>query len=170
MAKHLLKEYARHLAPDHRDMGEIHPDPGPLKKLPSKNPTKEELLRALNSDALLPDAREAPILLQCWLKFKGEIHDHYYANAHTTDAKFCEGLRKVEGMLHKNTRDAFTVYKSQLIIEELDANRIHQLELTWYRKHAELYNSDKVLKSGLLDFEYGLQFDKKYRLVCPMKP
>jgi hypothetical protein len=62
------------------------------------------------------------------------------------------------------------MYKSQLTREELDANRIHQLELTWYRKSAELYNSDdKVIQSRLLDFEYGRPFDKKYRLVCPMK-
>jgi hypothetical protein len=169
MAKHLLKEYARRLALYHHNMGEIHPGPGPLKKLPSKNPTKEELLRALNSDALRPDAREDPILWQCWLKFKGDIHDHYYANARTTDATFREGLRKVECMLHKNTRDAFTVYKSQLTREELDANRIHQLELTWYRKSAELYNSEEVLESRLLDFEYGCPFNKKYRLVCPQK-
>jgi hypothetical protein len=75
MAKHLLKEYARRLVLHYQDMDQLHPGPGPLKKLPSKNPTIEKLLKLLHED-YPPSAQEAPYLYQCWMKFKADIYDY----------------------------------------------------------------------------------------------
>jgi hypothetical protein len=165
----LLKEYCRRLALSHQDIEQINPNPkSGYPGLKRRQLTKKELLDALQTLQHPPE--DVPYIIGAFVKFTTTIRAHFFKNSKCEEATLQNGLRKVECMLHKDTRDAFIRYKDQLSRQELDALNSSQKPKTFFQQCAELYNKQElVLKSSIFDEIYGEPLHFARDLFCPDK-
>ena len=139
-----------------------HNDTVIIKNLPKKAPTITKCIDELRKVGHEPD--EIPYLCAMWNKFKGQLRCHYLQKSGSKEAILLQGIRKVESILDPSIRDAFTKFKHSKVQHVLDASNSAELPKHFFTLVTEIFNSDKVITSTNLSYEYGEPLHEAYTI------
>ena len=138
------------------------------KEAPYPKPTNWTITQCIKWLSQNPPSQiEHEYIIESWQLLKKDMKAHFMEKSGGAKASTWRLVRLFECLLYPQFRNAYKMRHRQKDRPTIDAKNSHKLPKTFWQLVAELYNSDKILKSRALDKNYGVPFHEQVDLLPP---